>query len=83
MSNFIHRLSCSLALILSCTPLRADDAALRLTYPGGDGPGKGKRVILIAADQEYRSEQSMPMMAKILSTHHGFDCTMSPRVESA
>jgi hypothetical protein len=32
--------------------------------------------VLIAAEQEYRSEQSMPMMAKILSTHHGFDCTV-------
>ena len=41
-----------------------------LTYPGGDGPGKGRRIILIAADQEYRSEQAMPMMAKILSAHH-------------
>jgi len=47
-----------------------------LTYPGGEGPGKGKKIVLIAADQEYRSEQSMPMMAKILSTHHGFDCTV-------
>lgn len=47
-----------------------------LTYPGGDGPGKGKHIILIAADQEYRSEQAMPMMAKILSAHHGFDCTV-------
>jgi len=47
-----------------------------LTYSGEDGPGKGKHVILIAADQEYRSEQAMPMMAKILSTHHGFDCTV-------
>jgi hypothetical protein len=47
-----------------------------LTYPGGDGPGKGKHVVLIAAEQEYRSEQSMPMMAKILSTSHGFDCTV-------
>ena len=47
-----------------------------LTYAGGDGPGKGKHIVLIAADQEYRSEQSMPMMAKILSTHHGFDCTV-------
>ncbi len=45
-----------------------------LTYPGGHGPGTGKRIVLIAAEQEYRSEQSMPMMAKILSTHHGFDC---------
>jgi Trehalose utilisation len=47
-----------------------------LTYPGGEGPGKGKHIVLIAADQEYRSEQSMPMMAKILSRHHGFDCTV-------
>lgn len=47
-----------------------------LTYPGGDGPGKGKHIILIAADQEYRSEQAMPMMARILSAHHGFDCTV-------
>lgn len=47
-----------------------------LTYPGGDGPGKGKLVVLIAAEQEYRSEQSMPMMAKLLSKHHGFDCVV-------
>ncbi len=47
-----------------------------LTYPGGDGPGKGRHIVLIAAEQEYRSEQSMPMLARILSTHHGFDCTV-------
>jgi hypothetical protein len=47
-----------------------------LTYAGGEGPGKGKHIVLIAADQEYRSEQSMPMLAKVLSTHHGFHCTV-------
>lgn len=47
-----------------------------LTYPGGDGPGKDRHIVLIAADQEYRSEQSMPMMAKVLSAHHGFECTV-------
>jgi len=52
------------------------DSPQWLTYPGGDGPGKGKHIVLITADQEYRSEQSMPMMAKILSTRHGFDCTV-------
>ncbi len=52
------------------------ESPLWLTYRGGDGPGKGRHVVLIAADQEYRSEQSMPMMARILSTHHGFDCTV-------
>lgn len=47
-----------------------------LTYAGGDGPGKGKHIVLISAEQEYRSEQSLPMLAKVLSTHHGFDCTV-------
>jgi hypothetical protein len=54
----------------------ADAGPQWLSYIGGEGPGKGRHIVLIAADQEYRSEQSMPMMAKILSTHHGFDCTV-------
>lgn len=52
------------------------ESELWLTYQGGDGPGQGKHVVLIAAEQEYRSEQSMPMLAKVLSQHHGFDCTV-------
>ena len=47
-----------------------------LTYPGAEGPGNGKHVVLIAAEQEYRSEQAMPMLARVLSEHHGFDCTV-------
>lgn len=47
-----------------------------LTYEGGEGPGAGKHVVLIAADQEYRSEQSMPMLARLLSRRHGFHCTV-------
>jgi hypothetical protein len=54
----------------------AKKSDLWLTYPGSKGPGKGKHVVLIAAEQEYRSEQSMPMLAKVLSSHHGFDCTV-------
>ena len=47
-----------------------------LTYAGSGGAGQGKHVVLIAAEQEYRCEQAMPMLAKMLSTHHGFDCTV-------
>ncbi|HBM77769.1 MAG TPA: hypothetical protein DD438_06630, partial [Verrucomicrobiales bacterium] len=54
----------------------APQADLWLSNPGSKGPGKGKHVVLIAAEQEYRSEQSMPMLAKVLSSHHGFDCTV-------
>lgn len=47
-----------------------------LMFPGGDGPGKGKHIALLAGDEEYRSEEAMPMLAKILSQHHGFDCSV-------
>lgn len=55
-------------------PVPAGD--LWLTYSGQAGPGKSKHIVLIAADQEYRSEQSLPMLARVLSHHHGFDCTV-------
>lgn len=72
------RLLCSIALVASLGPglARAEACPPWLACAGGDGPGKGKRIVLIAADQEYRSEQAMPMLAKILATHHGFDCTV-------
>lgn len=47
-----------------------------LELPGGEGPGAGKHVVLIAGDEEYRSEEALPMLARILSTHHGFRCTV-------
>jgi glucose/arabinose dehydrogenase len=47
-----------------------------LIYPGSEAPGAGKHIVLIAADQEYRSEQSLPMLAKILSERYGFHCTV-------
>jgi hypothetical protein len=47
-----------------------------LHFDGKSGPGKGKRIVFIAGDEEYRSEESLPMLAKILSQRHGFDCTV-------
>ena len=44
--------------------------------PGGKGPGKGKHIVFVVGDQEYRSEESMPALARILSTHHGFRATV-------
>jgi hypothetical protein len=46
------------------------------TVKGGEGPGKGKKIVLLSGDEEYRSEEAMPQLAKILATHHGFDCTV-------
>jgi hypothetical protein len=47
-----------------------------VVYEGGDGPGKGKHVVLISGDEEYRSEETLPQLAKILSKHYGFKCTV-------
>ena len=34
---------------------------------------KNKKVVLISGDEEYRSEESLPMLAKILTQKHGFE----------
>jgi type 1 glutamine amidotransferase len=52
------------------------ESPLWITYAGGEGPGQGKHIVFIAADQEYRSEQALPMLAKMLAKHHGFHCTV-------
>jgi hypothetical protein len=47
-----------------------------VVYQGGVGPGAGKHIVLLAGDEEYRSEEALPMLARILSVHHGFKCTV-------
>src|SRR6185436_7249516 len=71
-----------LALLLTPAPALSEGLQARVegddawvVYPGGDGPGKGKHIVFIAAEESYRSEESMPQMARILSKH-GFKCTV-------
>ncbi|MHC4565476.1 MAG: ThuA domain-containing protein [Planctomycetota bacterium] len=47
-----------------------------LVLEGGEGPGKGKHIVFLAGDDEYRSEDLIPQLAKILAVHHGFKCTV-------
>ena len=47
-----------------------------IQYEGGDGTGEGKHIVLVSGDEEYRSEEALPMLGKILATHHGFKCTV-------
>ena len=47
-----------------------------VTYPGKDGPGKGKTIVFVTGDDEYHSEEGMPVMARILAERHGFTCTV-------
>ncbi len=54
---------------------RAADTA-GVVYEGGSGPGTGKHIVLVAGDEEYRSEEGLPQLAKILAKRHGFKCTV-------
>jgi len=47
-----------------------------IVFEGGEGPGKGRHIVFLIGDEEYRSEDSMPQLAKILAVHHGFKCTV-------
>jgi hypothetical protein len=72
------RMSLLLAAVVFCsafaTVSHAEDPWV--VYPGGEGAGKGKHIVFISGDEEYRSEEGLPQLAKILSKHHGFKCTV-------
>ncbi|TWT68970.1 ThuA domain-containing protein [Crateriforma conspicua] len=59
------------------TPMLAElSAQSPLVYEGKSGPGAGKHIVFLAGDHEYRSEETLPAMARILAQHHGFKCTV-------
>jgi len=59
-------------LLLSTCALAAD----RVVYEGDCGPGKGKHILFIASDHEYRGEETCPAIARIMAKQYGFKCTV-------
>jgi hypothetical protein len=47
-----------------------------VVYQGKTGPGKGKHIVFLTGDEEYRSEEGLPMLAEILAVRDGFTCTV-------
>ncbi|NCX98498.1 MAG: hypothetical protein EBX35_07965 [Planctomycetia bacterium] len=75
MNRLLSPLLVALTLaMLAVRPLRADDPWLEVA--GAAGPGQGKHVVLVSGDEEYRSEEALTQLAKILANHHGFTCTV-------
>src|SRR5213082_3688707 len=68
-----------LAVLTAAAPVAAQD----VVYTGSDGPGKGKNVVLISGDEEYRSEEALPQLGKILARRHGFRCTVFFAIDPA
>ena len=60
---------------LGCLAGRCAYGKPGVVFEGRRGPGRGKHIVFVIGDDEYRSEDSMPMLAKILAVRHGFKCT--------
>jgi len=65
-------------LFLSCTTNKMVDT--NSTEPQQWITYKGKKkmphIVLVSGDEEYRSEEALPQLAKILAKRHGFNCTV-------
>ena len=46
-----------------------------VVWEGKSGPGQGKHIVFIAGDHEYRGEETLPGLARILAKRYGFKCT--------
>lgn len=65
-----------LALTLIACTFTARAFAQPVVYEGDKGLGTGKHIVFLAGDHEYRSEETLPALARILAKHHGFRCTV-------
>jgi hypothetical protein len=65
-----------LTILLGVALLSSQTPDTSVTYPAKAGPGQGRHVVFLAGDEEYRSEEALPMLAKLLSQRHGFKTTV-------
>src|SRR3954469_9590828 len=63
-------------VLSSLLALVAEAASTTVTYSPKPGPGAGPHIVFLTGDEEYRGEEGLPMLAKILSQRHGFKCTV-------
>src|SRR5438045_8190453 len=75
MPRLARLLPFALCLLPSFLALAADPQQW-VVFEGKDGPGKGKNIVLISGDEEYRSEEGLPMLGRLLAERHGFKCTV-------
>src|SRR5262245_14273709 len=76
MQLTMRKLLTSLLLLgLLTDPATAQNPNL-VVYQGDTGPGHGKHIVFLSGDHEYRSEESLPALARILAKHYGFKCSV-------
>ena len=75
LKRLLVRATWALVAVLICCPAHWAGAA-GIVFEGDSGPGRGKHIVLVSGDEEYRSEEGLPQLAKILARRHGFKCTV-------
>jgi putative membrane-bound dehydrogenase-like protein len=70
--SLLSRLCLTCLALLSCGSWLS---ANPVVYKAGNS-SKGKHLVFVASDHEYRAEETLPALARILAVHHGFDCTV-------
>ncbi|MGI9466429.1 MAG: ThuA domain-containing protein [Rubripirellula sp.] len=68
-----YLLAATAGFFLLCAHATAAD---HVVYEGDSGPGKGKHILFIASDHEYRGEETCPAIARIMAKQYGFKCTV-------
>ena len=58
-------------LLLSCSLLHGNPVVYKASKASWE-----KKIVFVASDHEYRAEETLPALARILAVHHGFDCTV-------
>ena len=52
------------------------DDEFSVVYQGNGGVGDGLHIVFIASDHEYRGEETLPALARIMAKRYGFTCTV-------
>jgi type 1 glutamine amidotransferase len=65
----------TLAALVLAEPAAAQNPHL-VRYEGAGGPGAGRHIVMLAGDHEYRSEETLPALARILARRYGFTCSV-------
>ena len=58
---------------IACTKVSDPDPVVSSYHPNQDTP----HIVFVTGDEEYRSEESMPMLARILANRYGFRVTVT------
>jgi type 1 glutamine amidotransferase len=63
------------ACLIAAAPQAQQNPHL-VVYQGDKGPGAGKHIVWLAGDHEYRGEESLPALARIMARRYGFKCSV-------